>query len=391
MSRNSRTESRSLRIAVASSGLGHVARGVEAWADDLASALHRMGQNVTLYQGGGRGTSEWRVVLPCGKRTDANVQRWVRYLRGLGGWRYGAGSAYEAEQTTFAFHLWLRVRDDFDILHVQDPWIAYWLGLLHKARISKPRVILAAGTGESLESLRRYPVLQLLAPCYAADYERYKRPSQMVFTIPNFVDTTHFCEGDQRLARKIWNLPQDALIVLCAAAMNSRYKRVDYLIREFAEFSTNASRPLLLVIAGAREAETDEILSLGHQLLPGHVRFFENVPRSNMPSLYQAADVFSLPALNEVFGIVILEALASGLPVACSKTPVLEWIVGKAGCVANISQPGGLSAQLHCITRPNPENRFSQAARPQVLERFSEAAVIPKVLTMYDEVTRWSA
>jgi hypothetical protein len=41
-----------LKIAVVSSGLGHVARGIETWADDLAAALYKRGVDVTLFKGG---------------------------------------------------------------------------------------------------------------------------------------------------------------------------------------------------------------------------------------------------------------------------------------------------------------------------------------------------
>ena len=44
------SDSQSMKIAVASAFLGHVLRGVEAWAQDLAAELHRRGMDVTLFQ-----------------------------------------------------------------------------------------------------------------------------------------------------------------------------------------------------------------------------------------------------------------------------------------------------------------------------------------------------
>jgi mannosyltransferase len=186
-------------------------------------------------------------------------------------------------------------------------------------------------------------------------------------------------------------LPEDDLVVLCAAAINARHKRIDCLIGEFAQFAKSASRPVYLVVAGAHESETDGMIAMGREQLADRVRFLENVPRERMPSLYQAADVFALPALTEVFGIVILEALASGLPVACNRTPVLEWIVGPAGCLTDISREGELAAQLQWIASPERRDPLSRAARAQALERFSEPAVIPQILKMYEEVVGWSA
>src|SRR6266852_3195846 len=89
------------RVAVASSGLGHIPRGIETWAADTARALRRAGQDVTLFQGDGAPAEEWQQVVPCARRFEPAAQQWVRRLRRMGGWRYGFGSGYQVEQTTF--------------------------------------------------------------------------------------------------------------------------------------------------------------------------------------------------------------------------------------------------------------------------------------------------
>ena len=84
-----------------------------------------------------------------------------------------------------------------------------------------------------------------------------------------------------------------------------------------------------------------------------------------------------------------LEALASGLPIASNRSPVLEWIVGEAGFLMDISQPGAMALQLRklsCLERD-----LSRKARSQAVETFSEDVVIPKILAMYQQVARWSA
>jgi hypothetical protein len=42
---------RNVRIAIASSGLGHVARGIESWAADLGKALAERGERIALFKG----------------------------------------------------------------------------------------------------------------------------------------------------------------------------------------------------------------------------------------------------------------------------------------------------------------------------------------------------
>jgi hypothetical protein len=64
-----------MRIAIASSGLGHVQRGIEAWARSLAEMLHARGEDVVLYHGGGEyGVPDRR--LPFRKRGDRLTRAW---------------------------------------------------------------------------------------------------------------------------------------------------------------------------------------------------------------------------------------------------------------------------------------------------------------------------
>ena len=78
--------SRPTRIAIASSGLGHVARGIEAWADDLAAALAARGEDVLLFKGAGDATRPFECVVTCWRRADAAT---------MGGSRHRAASTTE--------------------------------------------------------------------------------------------------------------------------------------------------------------------------------------------------------------------------------------------------------------------------------------------------------
>ena len=375
-----------MKIAIACSGLGHVHRGIETWAADLAGALREAGEDVTLFQGSGDVREKWQKVLPCRKRFDPKTQAWVRRLKPLGGWRYGFGSGYEMEQTTFALKLWPEIRADYDILHVQDPTIALIMEQLNRRNVSRSRVILAHGTEESTETLQKFSHLQHLAPCYLADWETHRPPKQQAFAIPNFVDTAKFSPGNKCAAREQWNLPPNDFIVLCVAAIKKTHKRMDDLLREFTRFSENYNGAATLVIAGGREAESDEIITEGRKLLGNRVHFLEGVSREKIHQLYRAADVFALASRHEMMPIAVLEALASGLPVACNDTPTLRWMVGPAGELNDISQAGNLAAQLINLTNPTKRLVLSTQARSYAEANFSTGAVVENIRAMYTKV-----
>ena len=368
------------RIAVACSGLGHIQRGVEAWASDLAHGLNEAGVAVTLFSGA---PADGAIDVPCLRRTSGTSHFVARLFRHAGGWRYGASSPYEIEQTSFSLSLWSKIRRGFDILHVQDPHIARFFETAHRLGISRPQVIYVNGTGEDGSVMRRFRNLQLLTDQARDQWRGHEPNGQSVFTIPNFVDTETFTPGDRQRARSRFDLPQDKVIVLCCAAIRRYHKRIDHLLTEFATISR---RDVILVIAGGREADTDEVMAQGMGLLGDRVRFLPDVPRVDMPSLYQAADLFVLASLHEMFGIVLIEAMASGLPIVCHDTPDFRTIAGPAGTYQDASVPGGLAAGITAMLDLDARLACARQARIHAKQHFSETVIIPEIIAMYRSV-----
>ena len=94
-----------MRIGVAASGLGHVARGVEAWTARVAQALAERGEAVTLFRACGEPVQKYEVVVPTWKRAERRTERLLAWLPRRFFWRLGLGSGYEIEQTAFAIGL----------------------------------------------------------------------------------------------------------------------------------------------------------------------------------------------------------------------------------------------------------------------------------------------
>jgi 1,2-diacylglycerol 3-alpha-glucosyltransferase len=382
------------RVAITSSGLGHIRRGIESWAEDVALGLRRSGTDVTLFRGGDGSIEPWQRTLPCLRRVGPPNTRLLSLTRHLGGWRYGLGSPYEIEQTTFAFSLWRATRASFDILHMQDPRLAYWMDRLNRLGLSRPRVILGHGTEEPDEFLHKLSYIQHLTPGYRDDYESHRPPGQLSFGRPNFIDIERFRpaanETARAAARAAFNLSPDSLIILCVAAIKRHHKRCDYLIQEFAQFRARLPAQLaskaILVIAGGREAETPDIIAMGKSVLQDSLLVLESVDRNRLSTLYQSADIFALASIHEMMPIALLEALASGLPATCNDTPTLGWMVGPAGHPENISHPGGLVRQWMQLLDPDVRLDLSRKARAHIEATFSESKVLEQIKTMYRAV-----
>ena len=105
-------------------------------------------------------------------------------------------------------------------------------------------------------------------------------------------------------------------VILYVGFLNER-KGVDRLLQAFARVAGNlpGSRLVLVGEGPLRERLVDLTSELG---IRPRVEFRGFVQPTEMPEVYASADVFVLPSREDTFGVVVVEALASGVPVICS-------------------------------------------------------------------------
>lgn len=130
------------------------------------------------------------------------------------------------------------------------------------------------------------------------------------------------------------------------------------------------------------------------------VEFLGPVPDHELPALYRRARVLVLPSVertcygravrvSELLGLVVLEALASGTPVVCSRLGGLPEIVqdGVTGYLVEPGNVGELRERLTGLVRdPARAARFGRRGRELVLERFTWRACAERCLAAYREV-----
>jgi glycosyltransferase involved in cell wall biosynthesis len=120
----------------------------------------------------------------------------------------------------------------------------------------------------------------------------------------------------------------DRPIVLSVSAKLA-HKNLMRLIDAIASIQT-AQRPLLVLpgYSTAHEAQLRE--RAAERSVADDVRFLGWVSAPELEGLYRAAAAFVFPSLAEGFGLPLLEAMARGVPVACSDRPVLAEVAGDA-------------------------------------------------------------
>lgn len=381
-------------ISIAASGLGHVTRGIETWAVDVALALREQGIEAGLFSGSGVPQGNLDRVVGCIKRdslaTKTLVSAFPKRLR----WRFGYGSPYSIEQTTFSNRLIRQLNSHHvRLLHVQDPLVARAVQQAFEAGKCSTRVVLGHGTEEPLDFLRQITYVQQLAPWHLEQsltdqsFNSSARAANWV-SIPNFVDTDQFHPGKSVELRDKLEIPREALVILCAAAIKRVHKRIDYLIDEFESLlQTNHERPVWLVVAGASEPDTQSLIKAGLERLGERVRFLVATPRDEMPKLFRMADVFTLTSLYEMMPIALLEAISSGLPCIVNDHPVLRWMAGPGGIPSDLAESGGwANAAAALCDDASLRTRLATAAREHCLQNFAKGPVVEQLVRYYADI-----
>lgn len=157
---------------------------------------------------------------------------------------------------------------------------------------------------------------------YQAGWARTNGFGVRVEIIPNGVDLEKF--NPQVEPFKI-DLPTP--IILNVSAL-TKEKRLDLVIKAMAKTSGS----LVLVGKGPQE---EQLKKIGEELLPGRFKIL-SFSHDQMPPVFRAASLFTYATVPwESFGIVLLEAMASGLPVVATDDPIRREIVGEAGLFVN--------------------------------------------------------
>jgi glycosyltransferase involved in cell wall biosynthesis len=156
--------------------------------------------------------------------------------------------------------------------------------------------------------------------------------------------------------REKYNLPVAFILYL---GSNKPHKNLESLVRAFADLR---DLEIPLVVAGTWLPQHPEPHYLAEKLGLDRtqIRWLGPVPGEDLPALYTAASIFVFPSLVEGFGLPVLEAMACGTPVACSRIPSLEEVAGGATEMFDPTDPASISLSLHRLVRDSSRQQELQ-------------------------------
>ncbi len=296
---------------------------------------------------------------------------------------------------TLSFHLGNRVaaiieQERFDVLHFHEP-------LMPALPLTMLRMSATANVGTfhafSRSNIGYYYGRGILHP-YLEHIHRgiaVSEPARMFFNryfpdfplrvIPNGIDVNVFKPG----LSPIRHLRDDNLNILFVGRLEKR-KGLGDLLRgyEFMRARVPQSR-LIIVGDGPMRGRIESYISrhrLPNVVMAGYV------PDSVKPRYYGSADIFCAPATGaESFGIVLLEAMASGLPVVATEIPgymsVLE--PGRDSLTVRPKGWAELGAALIILARDSELRGRMGAFGHEKARRYAWDAVAAQVIEVYEE------
>lgn len=188
--------------------------------------------------------------------------------------------------------------------------------------LTRSKMIISGQSGVGFDdrlNLYSMPNAFVAISSYALDKSKKINPFVKSVYIPNGVSLEDF--GLQGLTLQ---LKLEKPIILCASALVD-WKRLDLMIKAVSKLEKGS---LLLVGKGDQE---NRLQKLGDKLLPNRFKIL-NFEHKDMPKVYRSANLFTFSTVPwESFGIVLVEAMATNLPVVATDDPIRREIVGDAG------------------------------------------------------------
>ena len=212
-------------------------------------------------------------------------------------------------------------------------------------------------------------------------------PAKLV-EMPNGVDSELFSPGSGAEVRERLGIPAEATVAAFVATLDRahHFKRLDLAIDALARLDDPSVH---LVVAGGGELLEGFRAGAAEAGLADRVHFLGAVPHPELPAVLRAADLFLLTTEPpESFGIVLIEAMACGLPAIASDYPGVRAVVdpGETGLLVERGNPDAVAAALaELVGDPERRRAMGERGRRRALDEWSWPRLVERMDRVYAE------
>ena len=210
-------------------------------------------------------------------------------------------------------------------------------------------------------------------------------PEKKIEIIPNFINIKEFRMKSNRTSfLKKYGLNPKNKTILCLGRIH-KSKGLQYVVEAVKDLDVN------LIIAG-RDVGFVNVLKrkISDLKIGGRVKIMGEVSSKNRLKCYANCDIFILFSQWEGFGIVMIEAMAAGLPVIVSDRGPLPTIVkdGKNGLVAKFPDVRSLKEKISMLIRDKKLYDKIKLNEKRFVKRFDTEKVVKRIEELYGKAVK---
>jgi len=198
----------------------------------------------------------------------------------------------------------------------------------------------------------------------------YKVPAGKIFIVSNGIDVSKFSPRE---------FPLEKVILFIGGTVE--YKGLDILL-EAVGFIFKKYFDFKIVIIGEEDKRKEKLVKLAQKLgIDSKLEWKGLVYPADIPTYFRKTSILAMPSRLELFGIVALESMASGVPIAASDAGGLPEVVinGENGLIVERENPQKLAeAIMYLFDNPIEAEEMGKKGRKRVEENFTWEKVVEK-------------
>ncbi len=216
----------------------------------------------------------------------------------------------------------------------------------------------------------------------------YFIPSKKISVVNNWVDINFFIfdKGKRVSERKKHSIPENAIVFLLMGAL-WRPKGFSVAIKAFKLVSNSLSNTVLF-ICGEGKQRMNLFRQVKSSGLENKVRFLGVIHYSELPFIYNAADIFLMPSLmSEGQAYTLIEAMACGLPAIATIRGGNTETIGDAGILVKPGDALSLANKMEQLAQNHQlRQELAAKARLRVLNLFSQEVAMRRIEEVLAEI-----
>jgi len=192
--------------------------------------------------------------------------------------------------------------------------------------------------------------------------------------------TSRVSEEEKSRIKSAYKLPEEFL--LNVGTIENR-KNSLLIVKALKRLDINTH----LVIIGKETPYTQVVKDfITNNNLTSRVHFLKNVPFQDLPGIYQQASIFIYPSEFEGFGIPVVEALSSGIPVIAAKGSCLEEAGGNDSIYVDPNDSKELANQINLIKNNKEKREFMIRSGFEHIKNFEDEKIADKLFKLYQNL-----